>query len=269
MHKLIKITKLKDLGKAVLSTRILHAYRMLLHTTLFPFEKEIRVIRRFLRSDYIAVDVGANVGLYTTILARHASRVIAFEPNPSCAQYLFKLNMNRCTIIQAALSDCDGKEKLRIPYDEHGFHHAYGTISEQNNFDKSFYGNMEVLVETVRLDTAMVNLLSAKEKIGFIKIDVEGKEFEVLKGATKTLDIHRPVILLEIEVRHGGDIEGVFSFLAAYGYRPYALLSGDVLSSIDSQQLVELQSKTYSSKDSITQRHGYVNNVFFLLDEFL
>jgi FkbM family methyltransferase len=47
--------------------------------------------RPFLSPDDIAVDVGANVGLFTAVLARRSKKVIAFEPNPSCAEHLGKV----------------------------------------------------------------------------------------------------------------------------------------------------------------------------------
>jgi len=81
-----------------------HAYRVVRHTMLWPCEQEMVAARQFLASDKVAVDVGANVGLFTAVLARHSKKVIAFEPNPACAEHLMEVAPRNCEIIAKAVS---------------------------------------------------------------------------------------------------------------------------------------------------------------------
>ena len=59
-------------------------------------------------------------------------------------------------------------------------------------------------------------------KLGFVKIDVEGYEYEVLKGMARTLVDERPMLLVEIENRHNPKkFEDTFNFLSGIGYLPF------------------------------------------------
>ncbi len=54
---------------------LVHAYRVVRHTMFWPSEQEMVAARQFLSADKIAVDVGANVGLFTSVLARHSKKI--------------------------------------------------------------------------------------------------------------------------------------------------------------------------------------------------
>jgi hypothetical protein len=66
----------------------------------------------------------------------------------------------------------------------------------------------------------------AFEDPGFIKIDAEGAEARILSGGEATLSNHRPVLLIEIEERHGADVTAVFAWLAERDYRGSFLYQG-------------------------------------------
>ena len=91
------------------------AFRTVRHASIFPFEPELFFIRRYLRRDALAVDVGANVGLYTRVMARHAKAVLAFEPHPDCARHLRRTSPLNATVIEYALSEHAGGAILRAP----------------------------------------------------------------------------------------------------------------------------------------------------------
>jgi FkbM family methyltransferase len=259
-------SNLRRLAKNLLPARAVHAYRMFVHTTFSPFEREIRLLPRFLDDEKIAIDVGANVGVFTTLMARHSRKVLAFEPHPSCAAQLRKLHLRNCDVIESALSERDGTAVLRVPLAGHDDLHALSTLAAGNDFrNQAEVGSVrEVTVATTSLDAALASRLAPSDDVGFIKIDVEGHELAVLRGATDTIVRHRPVLLVETEARHGVQLDEVFGMLADRGYTARALVD-DELVSIDAKSLRELQSPERLARKLAEPRYfGYINNVFFL-----
>jgi FkbM family methyltransferase len=267
---------LRGFARNLLPARALHAYRMLRHTVLAPFERELAVIPQYLSPDAVAVDVGANVGLYTAVMARRAARVLAFEPHPDCAAHLRALRLARCEVVEAALSDTDGQSVLRVPCEGRGDVSALGTLAAANELRGGTNAGRvrEIPVRTLRLDVALAERLAAAErpgaadKIGFIKIDVEGHERAVLQGAAATIARHRPVLLVEIEARHGSDVEAIFAMMAGHRYGAFALIENHPLAAIDPATLRAMQSPERLARKMVRPRDtGYVHNVFFLPDE--
>lgn len=128
-----------------------------------------------------AVDVGAHVGLYTRRMVGVFERVTAFEPNYDNFQCL-KKNAPRAEAFNVALSDGAGLGKMML--DE----------KEKGNSGSWYVGN------EVGGNVSMAALDSFKLlNIDFLKVDVEGAEWHVLKGAMETLQMCRPVILLEVK----------------------------------------------------------------------
>jgi FkbM family methyltransferase len=260
------IGHLRRLARSLLPARAVHAYRMFVHTRLFPFEQEIALLPRFLDAEKVAVDIGANVGVFTTLMTRHARKVLAFEPHPSCAAQLRSLRLRNCEVIEAALSDRDGTAVLRVPLAERLDLPALSTLAAGNDFQTQpeVGGVRELTVATTRLDAALASRLGPADEVGFIKIDVEGHELAVLRGAVETIARHRPVLIVETEARHGVDLDEVFRLLVGHGYAARALIDGD-LAPIDPKTLRELQApERLARKLSEPRYFGYVNNVFFL-----
>lgn len=261
------ITNLRRLAKSLLPARAVHAYRMLRHTVLMPAERELALVPRFLSRDAVAIDIGANVGLYTAVLARHALQVLAFEPHPACAAYLRSLGIPRCEVIEAAASSTDGEAMLRVPDDGRGENPALATLAESNGFGTGAAKSLEraIPIATVRLDSVLAKRVAPATRIGFVKIDVEGHEASVLRGAIATLSRHKPVLLVEVEARHGGDIDGLFTMLGELAYRAYVVDDGGSLQKVDAASLRRMQTPELLARKLARPRDtGYVNNVFFL-----
>ncbi|MEX0611483.1 MAG: FkbM family methyltransferase, partial [Pirellulales bacterium] len=95
----------------------------------------------------------------------------------------------------------------------------------------------------------------------FVKIDVEGHELAVLRGARHTLEAHRPTLLVECEARHrsDGDVRPVFEFLQSLGYE------GSFFSSGRRRPLAEFDPNLDQARDMNLHRlpRGYVNNFAF------
>ena len=180
----------------------------------------IRLISSLADKTRLAIDIGAHRGDYTFFLRRYARGCIAFECNPALAAHLRRLYGNSVDIRSDAVSDRSGTAELRIPTDEAtGLGRA--TIEPTNPLAREFPAFNFVTVRTVRLDDAVTG------PVGLIKVDVEGHEMAVLRGAIRILERDRPNLILELEERHAvGCVAEAFAFLGRLGYRGYGLQNG-------------------------------------------
>jgi len=142
--------------------------------------------------DTVFIDVGAYMGLYTVWACRRAKRVISVEPNPATLAYL-KVNiaLNKCpnvTVVLKALSDRRGYAKLKIPEAT-----EKGLISGQSSIVWSFEEAFEVEVETDTLDSVLEEV--GVDSVDIVKIDVEGAEGLVVRGAEKALKEAKAVLI--------------------------------------------------------------------------
>ena len=151
---------------------------------------------------------------------------------------------------RAAASDRSGTACLRIPYRGNVALHGTATIEAKNELGGTTH--------TRDLDCKLVTLDQViEEPVGFIKIDVEGHELAVLKGAVRLLQRCQPIVLIESERRHHPDApENVFEFFAERGYVGLALIDNR-LCSLDGFDALRHQASDRKG------RH-YVNNFLFL-----
>jgi len=185
-------------------------------------EKELGLLPFLVNPDRAAVDVGANKGVWTWFLADLASRVYAYEPNPKLFNMLKRNVAENVKAHQIALSDEDGVAELRVPHSHKGYSNQGASLSA-TKVDGAFLG---IEVDARRLDGLAI------ENVGFIKIDVEGFEAEVIRGALETIRRDKPVMVVESEEAHiKRDVEELMRFVEALGYETFAL-KGSVLTSI-------------------------------------
>lgn len=159
----------------------------------------------------VVYDIGANAGFYTLLAARLAGptgRVYAFEPVPAnIARLRRHLSLNRTSnveVLELAVSDAAGEALFD---DAPGY--AVGRLSAAGR----------LLVKTDTLDQLVASgRLAAPD---CLKIDVEGAEASVLRGARQVLEEHRPVVFLATHgpVAH----EEATAVLLSLGYRLEAL----------------------------------------------
>ncbi len=136
-----------------------------------------------------AIDVGAHIGSYTLRMARRFHHVIAFEPNPF-NRYILGLNLQlnkaaNVQVEQVALSDREEISQLFL-------HRAADGTGSLNPLHYGFKYDKAVQVRVKRLDDF--------EFVGIdiLKIDAEGNELPILKGATRTIERSRPIVAVEI-----------------------------------------------------------------------
>lgn len=175
-----------------------------------PYELEmLRAISKQLTKDSLVLDVGANVGNHCLYIASVVGcKVEAFEPNESLCQALMRsLEVNALThkvkIHQVGVSSCAG-------------YAHFSHIDESNLGSQSLESSNKSSdeIELVSLDDR-----SWDEPVSMIKIDVEGMELDVLKGAISLLERDKP--LLYVEARDAVEFEDLYGFISKIGYICY------------------------------------------------
>jgi FkbM family methyltransferase len=170
---------------------------------------EIAAFFDSIRSGDCVYDVGANVGIYTmtaSLAAGPKGNVYAFEPLERNVRYLRRhlaLNhLQNCSIIEAAVSDRVGAAKFAAASRDHQM--------------SQLSGDGELLVPSVTLDYCIYEGKELRPP-NVLKIDVEGAEYLVLRGARRTLREFHPRIFVEL---HGTQQHSdCHEFLAAEGYQ--------------------------------------------------
>ena len=150
------------------------------------------ILPKLVSKDTVFIDVGAYKGFYTVWACRHARRVISVEPNPAALAYL-KVNiaLNKCsnvTVVSKAVSDRRGYAKLKIPKEP-----EKELIPTASSIVRDFKEAFEVKVETDTLDSILEEV--GVDSVDFIKIDVEGAEGLVVRGAEKALKEAKAVLI--------------------------------------------------------------------------
>jgi FkbM family methyltransferase len=151
------------------------------------------------------IHAGAGFGDFLPAL-KDCNRVFVFEPNPlmyKCSLQTIQLNnLTNVSLYTHALGEYDGKSELKIT-DESGL--EMGPRSEIGD---------GIVVKIIKLDTFIV------EKIDLIHLDIEGYEFEALKGAKELIERDKPIIILEIDSR----AVDYNKFMLSINYVPYKQL---------------------------------------------
>ena len=211
--------------------------------TLYPIEREmltgcyewetIKIIDRFVHAGDVCFDVGANVGPLSFALAKRVvpdGRVYACEPG----NFLFRRLVNNVRLNPAY-------EKVILPC-------AVGFSDKKEirywNEDKKNRGNAGFLFQQPnqqqRIELTTLDDFVGEQSIrhlNFIKIDVEGMEYEVIKGGIGTIEKHKPVLYYETglyenkfwaeSLRGEKVVLAIERLLEDLGYRFYKFESGD------------------------------------------
>jgi FkbM family methyltransferase len=169
-------------------------------------------------ADAAGIDVGANIGEYAWALAQHMTRVIAIEPVPELAALLRRGAPRNVEVVEGVMGATAGEVKLRVPNVNGRRAGALATVAD-HDFKFSDIENFDTIsVKQFTVDD-MARMHNAKPFV--VKIDVEGYEMQVLRGAAEVIRAHRPLLLIEIERRHTDDFVETFTWLAAEGYDAY------------------------------------------------
>lgn len=147
-----------------------------------------------LAGDGLCLDIGANIGVITQALLASGHNVIAFEPQPQVFELLSRnvaavVNVpgtGRGCIYNVAVGDAYGKAKMpKVHYSEKGNFGGLGIGTP------SILGSIEVSV--MPIDSMLQDL----ERVSFVKLDVEGYEYEALLGMRGLIERDKPILYVE------------------------------------------------------------------------
>lgn len=160
----------------------------------------LKALKPYLKGTVL--DIGANIGTHTIYYANHASRVLAFEPNPiafECLRYNLRQHLNT-TLYRKAVSN----------------HEAMVDIVPQGDNYGAVYTLPGSQIPTITIDSMDLT------ECNFMKIDVEGDELAVLLGAEQTIRKYKPVMCIECNehtlIRKGMDGNHLIKHIQSLGY---------------------------------------------------
>ena len=198
-----------------------------LYWTGFHEFNEMRFLNSYLKEDMVFVDVGANQGEFALFASRRLpkGKVLAFEP---MSMFFDRLNvnigLNNISNIKAyrlGLSDRAGEVPIYFNAGNASNHEGLASL-----FTMEGQGAAQEVIALARLDD-----IAGREgisKIDFIKIDVEGSEWAVLKGGARVLQAHRPALMVELNdetaARAGYRVEDMIAWLRTFGYEPFRIV---------------------------------------------
>lgn len=157
---------------------------------------------RFCGSARTAIDIGANVGFYTYFLSKRFQRVHAFEINDEITCWIKQYNPGNIELVHSGLSSANGTVRLYLPVTNGLTMAGYGTLHPAVLPKADACVEKECRVAPLD-DFAITN-------VDFMKIDVESHEMEVLKGAAKTIEQSRPIVLIEVWTVNERTVEAWF-----------------------------------------------------------
>ena len=221
------------------------------------FDAELLLLEFLLNKDSVFFDIGANKGEYAYYAEKliNPKNIYLFEPEKKLNKQLNSI-FNNCHVFDVALSDSSGTHQFKIPVINGVADNCLSSLEVDNKEENE----TEAIVYEVK-----TKLLDAfvKESAVFpnlIKIDVEGHELSVLKGAEFTVSKYHPTLIIEIEQRHHKDIniDSVFESFKQKGYNAYYY-------SKKQSQLFSYENKTHlTNSKEYFGKIDYINNYIFI-----
>ena len=213
---------------------------------------ELNLIKYLAYKDRIALDIGANLGLFTFFMSKYSRKVFAFEPNPYPLRYLPSLIDENVELIKVAVGKKNELLDLLIPKSDKGWSSNGATLK-----NISVKNGIKIKVECRTIDSFNFS------NVGLIKIDVEGAEKEVLMGARNTIIDNKPNLIIENELIHQNDTNDIFQITFGMGYKIFYFHQSKLKKINENTNLQDIQ------KNPQHKVIGYIQNFIFIHDENL
>ncbi len=247
------------IAPSFIKKRVFAHYQSLNWKTLSrsEFDAELLLLEFLLNKNSVFFDIGTNKGEYAYYAEKlmNPENIYLFEPEKKLNKQLQAI-FNNCQVDNLALSDNKGTHQFKIPVINGVVDNCLSSLEIDNKEDNE----TETIVYEVKTDT-LDNFTREKNILpDLIKIDVEGHELSVLKGAENFISEHHPTLIIEIEQRHhkNTNIESVFESFKVKGYQCYYY-------SKKQSQLFSYENKTHltNTKDYFG-KIDYINNYIFI-----
>jgi len=204
-------------------------------------------IRKFLEyfisnntSNKVFFDIGSNHGLFSFPFLSHDYECYLFEPQKECNDYVYKvaeLNRFNPNIVQSAVSDNSDKRESEF------------YISQNSYLSSLSKTVLEKLESPTKIIVSLVSIDSYCEKIkkypSIIKIDVEGTEFDVIKGAKNLIEEYKPTLLIEVS-HDNSNKNKIYEFLELYYYQIFSLKSNEFSKILNLSDFLADSSRNYA-----------------------
>ena len=211
-------------------------------------DNEMFFVSKLLKSKRRFLDIGSNVGIYSYYFSKQFQNVEAFEPLSEITYRLKALNRKGIHIHNVALSDKSGLADFYLPI-----------VNGSPVPSLASFEPREHPCEVGQVDVEVLDKYNFTD-VDLIKIDVEGHESSVIKGALDTLRNCSPILIVEIEQRHiSDDIQEVFALINTQGYQGFFLID-DVLRPLSEFSYGKWQEPYLQN---VTDKR-YINNFIFL-----
>lgn len=247
--------------------------------------QEIAAVLRGLAPGDLAVDAGAHKGAYTYWMRRAVGErgmVVAFEPQPRLAAYLTAvgaaMRWANVRVRECALSDRIGLGTLRVPRlgSSQGAALSDGAAGRDEDAVPVRLATLDAELAAVGAplrptggedrvrgtpDAASPPTATRTGRVALLKVDVEGHELALFRGAARILAGDAPIVLFECEERHlrGHSIQDVFDHVRGFGYE------GSFFGPRDLQPLSEFEPAIHQRRapGRFWEAPGYCNNFLF------
>lgn len=221
----------------------------------------VRFIRKLLSKGGTAVDVGAQIGYLTLVMAMSGEKsatVYSFEPEPeNIRRFNRNIHLNtisNVTLIQKAVSNTNSPIKLYLSADHNAGTHS--TIASDPNVSSQYIEIPAVTLDTVVSEHNITEL-------SLVKIDVEGAELEVIQGAQNTIQELQPTFIIELsevmQQSRGFSSPKFKQMMKEFNYSPFEILDNGQLLQISLEKTHAMDNIVFIHKNRLDTLHYLIS----------
>lgn len=214
---------------------------------------EIHFLKNLIKPHFVSIDIGANLGYYSTMLSRLSIRgkVYCVEPIPLFAE-VWKKNTANCGnvhLLQLALGSEKAEVKMSIPIVDGIVRHGLSKVVDHSEDNKNT--ELTFSVQMDRGDTVFKDITP----IDFIKCDIEGYEQFAISSLLGTIKRHRPIIQIELNGEENRSV--VYRVLSENEFSAFILRDG-TLRPIDGDRLMDYHSDFYFIANETITNYSFI-----------